>query len=591
MIKKKFIVLFFLLLAMVFSTYLHVGSAERRSGISSKVINVLIDEEPFLGVSIYKVSQQTNYFSIKEVARMYNAVLKWKPVSSQVTMYLNNSKIDINANSARVVMGKQEKKMSLPSRFINKDIYVPPEFLTSKEFAKIARADVIWNSTSSLLKITHHSNISSVQYFTMPESTQIVIQLEAPLSYNVLKSSGALVIKISRGRVRRNLIHVNNGVIKDIMCSTEGKFALIKISLQQPPKLIKTSLLSRPDRVSVDIVHSNNVDLEASLKETVIVEPKKELEVSLDEKVINGDLTSPEKCGQTQMDETIPLIENDEDNKDLKKISVAKFENNNIIDDSSSMIDDTQNTVAGVIPKQQKCNSNKRKKIIVLDAGHGGEDPGAIGPNGTKEKDINLAIVYELKTLFDNNNDYEVVLTRKDDTFIPLAGRTNIANDRKADLFVSVHCNANFDRSVNSFEVYVLSDKANDSRAAATEVLENSVLEIEKVRTKNHTLVQNVFWSLGVNEYLNDSLELCGFIVYETKQRLKIPSKDPKQANFYVLRGTHMPAVLVESAHISNYAQEAKFVSSSKFIAAVANSVYEGVVKYYANKDKKRNYE
>ncbi|MDR2666329.1 MAG: N-acetylmuramoyl-L-alanine amidase [Endomicrobium sp.] len=581
---KKFIVLFFSFLAMFPSTYLHAG---KRANTSSKAINVFVDEKPFSGMSVYKVSQQTNYFSIKEVAKIYNAVLKWKPVSSQVTMYLNNSKIDIKANSTGIVFGKKEKKMSLPSRFINKDIYIPPEFLTSREFAKIAKADTVWNSTSLVLKITPHSNISAVKYFKMPESTQIVIQLEAPLSYDVLKSSENVVIKISRGRVQHDLIHVNNGIVKDIICSNEGKFALIKVNLQQSPKLVKTSLLSKPDRISVDIMHSKNIDLDSNLKETVIVKPKKEFESLSDEKVVDIDLTSPEKYGQAQIDEIIPLTENNEDNKDLKKIPVKKFDNSNIIDDSSSIIDDTKTVVEEVIPKQQK--GNKRKRIIVLDAGHGGEDPGAIGPNGTKEKDINLAIVYELKTLFDNNKDYGIILTRKDDTFISLAGRTNIANDSKADLFVSVHCNANFDRNVNAFEVYVLSDKATDSRAAATEVLENSVLEIEKARTENYPLIQNVFLSLGVNEYLNDSLELCGFMVYETKQRLKIPSRDPKQANFYVLRGTHMPSVLVESAYISNYAQEAKFVTSNKFIASVANSVYEGVVKYYANKDKKQD--
>ncbi|MDR1511701.1 MAG: N-acetylmuramoyl-L-alanine amidase [Endomicrobium sp.] len=580
---KKFIILFFSLLTMVFAAYLY---AESKASILSKAINVFIDEKPFLGVNVYKVSQQTNYFSIKEVAKMYNAVLKWKPVSFQVTMYLNNNKIDIRANSTEVVLGRKKKKMSLPSRFINKDIYIPPELLTSREFANIAKADAVWNPVSSVLKITHHPNVVAVKYFTMPESTQIIVQLEEPLSYDVLKSSESVVIKISRGRVKRDLIHVNSGIIKNIECNTEGKFALIKVNLQQHcPKLVKTSLLSKPDRISVDIAHSKSINL-ANLEEIVIVKPKK-IDVLQNEKESDIDLSSSGKYNE-QVDEVTPLTESDEDNKDLKKIPVVKFENSNIIDDSSLIADDTQNAVVEVMSKQRE--GNRRKKIIVLDAGHGGEDAGAVGPNGTKEKDINLAIVYELKTLFDKNSDYEIILTRKDDTFIPLAGRINIANDSKADLFMSVHCNANFDRNVNSFEIYVLADKATDSRAAATEVLENSVLEIEKSRVKNRSLIQNVFWSLGINEHLNDSLELCGFIVRETKQRLKIPSKDPKQANFYVLRGTYnMPSVLVESAYISNYAQEAKFVASNKFISAVANSVYEGVVKYYANKNKKRN--
>jgi len=590
---KKLNILFFSLLAAVFfAVCLH---AEKRAALSSKAVNVIIDGEPFSGVSVYKISRQTNYFSVKEVAEMYNAALEWKPVSSQVTVHLNNRKIDIKANSVRVIFGRKAKKMSLPSRFVNGDIYIPPEILTSKEFAEISGAESVWNPVSCVLKITHKLNISAVRYFTRPESTQILIQLETPLAYEVLKSSKSIVVKISRGRVQRDLISVNNGVVKDIVCSTEGRSALIKINLQQRPKSVKDSILSRPDRISVDIMHSKNIDIVSvkNLNETVIVKPEREHDAS-EEKIPDADLTPPEKYGQAQISEveTLSESENKEDNKDLERLPVAKFESDNIIDDSFKIVDDTR--AAGVAPEQKnkKKSNNKFKRIVVLDAGHGGYDPGAVGPSGTKEKDINLAIVYDLKTLFDDNEDYKIILTRKDDTFIPLAERANIANENKADLFISVHCNANFDRNVNVFEIYALSSesgKASDSEAAATAVLENSVLELEKMFGKEHSSAKNVLVSFGVNEIINDSLEVCGLITREARERLKIPSREePKQANFYVLRWTRMPAVLVESAFISNYAQEARF-GSKKFIAAVADSIYEGVVKYYARKDKKQD--
>jgi N-acetylmuramoyl-L-alanine amidase len=276
----------------------------------------------------------------------------------------------------------------------------------------------------------------------------------------------------------------------------------------------------------------------------------------------------------------VSTIENNENSKDLEKVSVAKFEDKNIIDD----------TAEGVATKQgkEKEHCYKRKKIIVLDAGHGGEDPGAVGPNGTKEKDINLEIVYELKAIFDNDDNYEIILTRKDDTFIPLAKRTSIANECNADLFISVHCNASFDRNVNGFEIYFLSEKATDSEAAATAVLENSVLELERKTGKKNTLLQSVFLSLAITEYINECSELSGFISAETSNRLKIPNKGVKQAGFYVLRGAQMPSVLVESAFISNHVQEAKF-SSKYFCVAVADSIYEGVVRYYASKNKKQS--
>ncbi|MDR3256100.1 MAG: N-acetylmuramoyl-L-alanine amidase [Endomicrobium sp.] len=578
---KKITSLFFLLFTLFFS----VCVCAEKKDFASEAINVITDGEPFLSASVYKVSEQTNYFSIKEVAKMYNATLEWKPVSSQVTMHLNNRKIDIKANSVDVVFGRKLRKMSLPSRLIKNDIYVPPEILTSQYFAEIVEADTKWNPVSLVLNITHHSNISAVRYFTRPESTQILIQLEEPLSYTVSKDSGAVVIKILRGKIQSDSIHANNGIINDIVYGTQGRFAIVKINLAQTPKLVKTLMLTKPNRISVDITHSKNIDI-SSLEETTLPESEEEYNVSNDS-IKAVDLTSPEKYGEAQISEFISVVANNENNKDLEKVPVTKFEHNNIIDDSFIIVDDTA-TIADVVPKQEsKRKSHKYKKIIVLDAGHGGQDPGAIGPNGTKEKDINLAIVQELKTIFDSDNDYKIILTREKDTFIPLAERTNIANEQKADLFISIHCNVNFDRSVNGFEIYFLSEKSTNSEAAATATLENSVLKIEGKPDKKRSLLQDMLWSMILNEYINESSEVCSFISAETPSRLKIPNRGVKQASFYVLRGTQMPAVLVESAFLSNYAQEAK-LCSKKFRTAVADSIYEGVVKYYARKDKEQ---
>jgi N-acetylmuramoyl-L-alanine amidase len=349
--------------------------------------------------------------------------------------------------------------------------------------------------------------------------------------------------------------------------------------------MVKTSAFSKPNRISVDIVHSQSIDV-STLKETVSPEFEEE-KYSVQEGEIKDDvnLALPEGFSQSQISEIISTtVGNDEDSKDLEKVPVKKFESNDIIDDSYIIVDDTA-TMSDVMTGNEDKNY-KRKKLIVLDAGHGGEDAGAIGPNGTKEKDINLEIVYELKSIFDKDNDYEVILTRKDDTFIPLAERTNIANENSADLFISVHCNANFDRNVQGFEIYFLSENATDSEAAATATLENSVLELEGKSNKKRAALESIFWSMTVTEYMKDSSELSYFIAVETS-RLKIPDRGVKQASFYVLRGSQMPSVLVESAFLSNYAEEAK-LCSKKFRIAIADSIYEGVVRYYARKFKEQ---
>ena len=571
--------------------------AQKKSAApAARDVNVVVDGEFFPGVSVYRITDATHFFSIREVAEIYNALLEWKPVSGEVIMKVNNNRITVKANANSVMYGKISKKTALPSRLIKNELYISPEILTSPEFAAATEAETEWNKDSFILTVTNNANIDSVRYFTRPDVTEIVVETKEPLAYTVSKASAAVVLTVHRGKIQRDFIYVNNGAVRDIVFDTAGKSAEIKINLQQTPLFVKKTQLEKPHRIVLDIYHSKKIDISTIREAALSFEEAPENEASVIEFSAKGAKSdsrftvsapaAPSVYGEDDiLDISSTISENVQDNEDLKKVPVAKFETKNIVDDSYAIIDDDSDFAS--IKRETKAVSKKpaRKRIIVIDAGHGGTDPGAIGPNGTKEKDINLAIAHRLKSLLDKDDDYEVILTRKDDVFIPLAERTNIANENNADLFISLHCNASLNRDSNGFEVYFLSEKATDSEAAATAALENAVIELEGKPTKKLAKLQQMLWSMTVNEYINDSAELCSFIASETPSRVKIPNRGVKQASFYVLRGAQMPGVLVESAFISNYAEESK-LNSSKFQTAIADSVYEGIVKYYARKDK-----
>jgi N-acetylmuramoyl-L-alanine amidase len=587
---KKSIRLLSFLLAMLFPFACVYARDEKN--LASRAIDVIVDGELFSGVNIYRISEQTNYFSAKEIADVYDGRLSWKPISSQVVMNFNNRKINIKANSGDVVFEGENKKMFFPSRLIKNDMYISPEIITSKDFAKIVEADTKWNPESLVLSITRNPNISALKYLTKIESTLVLIHLERPLYYTVLKTPEAVIIKMLNGRIQKGFMSVNNSVINDIVYSTKGRFAIVRINLSQIPKFVKASTLKKSNVISIDIIHSKNVDVSTS-KGTTFIGQKKENVSSIEK----NDLVPAEEYREAQVIETLSLVDDDKSNEDLENVPVVNFCQDSIVEEGSNLIivDNNATAMSSTAIKQgdhnsvgtngeNKESSNKARKIILLDAGHGGNDPGAIGPNGIKEKDINLAIIQELKRIFDRDSNYKVILTRKDDTFIPLSERTNIANKNSANLFISVHCNANFDRSVSGFEIYFLSEKATDSEAAATAILENSVLKLEERSRKKNSLIKNILGSMALNEYVNESSELCGFIADEAQSKLKILNRGVKQASFYVLRGARMPAVLVESAFLSNCEQETK-LNSKEFQSAVANSVYHGVVKYYARKN------
>ncbi|RMH71187.1 MAG: hypothetical protein D6675_07200 [Gemmatimonadetes bacterium] len=220
---------------------------------------------------------------------------------------------------------------------------------------------------------------------------------------------------------------------------------------------------------------------------------------------------------------------------------------------------------------------------IVIDPGHGGKDPGAIGPNGTQEKDITLAIARRLKTIIESRSNLDVILTREDDTFIGLGERTKIANSAKADLFISIHCNASHSPHAQGTETYFLSAARNDAEKEA-EMRENQVIEFEVPKNSQppSDILEMMLWNMAANEFHKESQDLMETVQNALQQKLKLPSRfkeGGRQAGFYVLRGTTMPAILVEAAFITN-PQEERLLNTPEFQEKIAAGIYEGVVEF-----------
>ncbi|MDT0294358.1 N-acetylmuramoyl-L-alanine amidase [Mesonia ostreae] len=221
--------------------------------------------------------------------------------------------------------------------------------------------------------------------------------------------------------------------------------------------------------------------------------------------------------------------------------------------------------------------------VVVLDAGHGGKDPGNRG-NGFYEKHIALDIVLQVGKLLEDNKDIKVIYTRKTDVFVPLHKRADIANDAEADLFVSVHCNAASSSSAHGTETFVLglhNNKANLEIA----MKENSVIYLEE----NYEVTYDGFdpkdpssyigMTLMQEEYLDQSILLADFIQREYTNTLKRKDRGVKQAGLLVLRETYMPSVLTEVGFLTNKT-EGTYLNSTAAKNKVANSIKTGIVDY-----------
>jgi N-acetylmuramoyl-L-alanine amidase len=210
-------------------------------------------------------------------------------------------------------------------------------------------------------------------------------------------------------------------------------------------------------------------------------------------------------------------------------------------------------------------------KRVVIDAGHGGKDPGASYYN-LFEKDITLDIALELKKLFTTQTDLEVILTRDRDIFIPLEERTAIANKRKADIFVSVHINASRNRNTTGVETYVL-NVTKDKSALEVAAFENQATE------KSLSDLQSILKDIMLNSKLEESKMLAKFVQDNLAAHMGAISLGVKQAPFYVLVGATMPAILVEADFLSSKSVANKYKNIA-YRKKVAKGIFDGVLKY-----------
>lgn len=214
---------------------------------------------------------------------------------------------------------------------------------------------------------------------------------------------------------------------------------------------------------------------------------------------------------------------------------------------------------------------------VVIDPGHGGRDPGCIGKSGLREKDVVLEVSWRLKKLLSNHKDLEVVLTRESDIFVPLENRSVIANQKKADLYISIHANANPSQRFSGVVTFFLNFSSDPSvnQVAARE---------NATSTKNISEMMQIIEKIVRNIKIVESKELAGKIqknLVKTLSRKFSNIKDlgAKGGPFWVLIGAEMPSILVEISHLSNPRDESR-LKNPLYLQQVAQGIYEGIMEY-----------
>ena len=335
--------------------------------------------------------------------------------------------------------------------------------------------------------------------------------------------------------------------VTDISYWSYPEYTRVVVTLSDRAEFSK-KLLSNPDRLFFDI------------KDSTI---RKELKTNLP--IGNGMLKSVRAAQFTS--DTVRVV------LDLEKIKEYKIIS---LEDPVRIIIDVYGGLT------QKAVSSKKR--IVIDAGHGGHDPGAVGPKKLYEKDVVLDIALRLKKILSDDPNVDVYLTRDKDIFIPLEQRTAIANSKNADLFVSVHANASPRKDAKGIETYFL-NWTNDEEAIKVAARENQI-SLKKMRKaqKEQDVLAIMLGDLQRDNKRDESMSLAHAIQQTLagsmqKEYPHIIDHGVKWAPFYVLFGARMPSVLVEVSFISNPLEE-KLLSKDSYRNSLAKSIATGITKY-----------
>ncbi len=477
-------------------------------------------------IASYKADGET-YVDAKSVGEICSGQVYWYPVSGRVQLSVRGRTMQFLIGSKQAAAGTETFTMTAAAIVRASRAYLPVSFLSSEAFGHWSGLDIRFDATTRTLQIERRSTAGPARSFSYKDRTRIAFDLGPGVSYQAsARGIGAMEILVPFGVIDGDdKVDIDDDIVASYIVKQEAHQARLTIRFTQNGSRWKVTEIDSPRRVVVD-VYAPGTSPSPEAPSTADMKP---------------DVRAPA--------ETVPP----------KAVLVG-----------------TATPSAPAIALEHK------QRVVVVDAGHGGKDPGATGVRGLKEKNVTLASALELARVLRERGDFKVVLTREDDTFVPLSDRSKAANDIDADLFVSLHCNASGNSRETGFEVYSVSERATDPEAEALAAAENAALELEGKKPEEEA-AKLILLAMTKTEMVNESAPFAALVERAIGKRVSISNRGVKQAGFYVLRGTHAPAILVEMAFVSHAKDEAA-LGSRRFRRKMAEGVAAGIADYARKK-------
>lgn len=363
----------------------------------------------------------------------------------------------------------------------------------------------------------------------------------------------------------------------------------IILALTAPVKY-KVALLSNPERLMVDLYKTDiTADLDNITADSLIkkIRTNTDLETGTSRLVLelNQKIKYKDSLQKTKNSKAV-ILTLDLTTLDKAPNKTSKTEEPKTQETPEAAIIEAPPVKAGEVPEAKVTVPQKNESrdiIIIVDPGHGGHDPGAIGPDYTQEKNVNLAISRYLAKIINQTPGYKAVLTRDSDYFIPLRGRLKIARNNHADMFVAVHADFYKDPKARGATVFALSISGATSEAARYLAQKENESELGHFIADKDQTLQSVLINLTQSASLTSSLEIGGYIMQNLNDITKLHHHKVEQAAFVVLKEPEIPSLLVETGFISN-AEEEQLLKNPIYQQQIAAAIATGIETYFAKK-------
>ncbi len=448
------------------------------------------------------------------------------------------------------------------------------------------------------------ADVVNIRLGVHPDSTRVVLDLSAPAKYRIEPQADPHRVVIELEDAGFHLTGgeppAGHGLIKAIRIEQEaGAGSRMTLELAEPARVRQSQMLqaegAAPARIFIDLQPVATDEIAAAINENPILpaavdEPKSDpappipgpAMVANDAKADR--MTAALLPVQIASTEAVAIPDAAEAASSTADWPLPPTKP----DDSAVDGEDVMGTEVAVLtvpavqpPGNAVAGNDSRIPTIVLDPGHGGKDPGAIGAHGTMEKDVNLQMARQLKALLEATGRYKVVLTRTDDRLLPLRQRIDIARAAKADLFISLHADHNEKTDLRGASVYTLSETASDAEAAAVAARENKDGVITGVDlTTQNAMVTSILIDLAQRETKNLSARFASLLTDQLGERTLVLRDSHRFAGFVVLKALDVPSVLLELGYLSNADDEAA-LSSKRHRRVVAKAIRDAVDRYF----------